>query len=743
MRGFLRVTFLIICSLFFTTAFGQRVASPQNPRPAPRVEDKDVVKISTNLIQIDATVLDKNGRIVTGLTADDFEIYENNKKQQITNFSFVELEPDKSTEPAIVKPGKNSIPIPSVPGNLRPEQVHRTLALVVDDLGLSFGSMNAVKSALKKFVDEQMQPGDLVAIIRTSKGVGVLQQFTSDKRMLYAAIEKVRWYPAGRAGISVFQSVSPSDFGAAGSANPAPNPRTPPEIIELQNRSAAERVAAQKQFNEFREDIFAVGTLGAVNYVVKGIRELPGRKAVVLFSDGFGLYDLDNGIKKPNPRLISNFQRLAELANRSSVIIYTMDARGIVVPMLDSQDSFEDFIKSGGSAEQSTSVVEQLGLDRSTELYETQQGLKALAEQTGGFAVTNNNDLSKGIERVLNDQRGYYLLAYRPDSETFDPKKARFNRLTVKLKRPGLQVRYRSGFFGIKEDDAKPAVRTPRQQILTALTSPFSSGDIDLRLTSLFANDAQTGTFMRSLVYVDGGGLKFSEEADGWQEATFDIVSVIFGDNGAIVDEVSRTETIRAKADTLREIREKGFVATITVPIKKPGGYQLHVVMRDAATSRIGSANQFIEVPNLKKNHLALSGIVIERYSAKKPEETSSTKQFQSDGERDNATRRFHRGDSIRFDFSIYNAKTDKATKPGLVMDYQVYRDGKEIFVAPEKAINLGQQENLRSIDTSAVFELGKKMPPGDYVLQVIVKDLLAGEKGQLATQWTDFEILP
>jgi hypothetical protein len=193
----------------------------------------------------------------------------------------------------------------------------------------------------------------------------------------------------------------------------------------------------------------------------------------------------------------------------------------------------------------------------------------------------------------------------------------------------------------------------------------------------------------------------------------------------------------------LREIREKGFVATITVPIKKPGGYQLRVVMRDAATSRIGSANQFIEVPNLKKNHLALSGIVIERYSAKKPEETSSTKQFQSDEERDNATRRFHRGDSIRFDFSIYNAKTDKATKPGLVMHYKVYRDGKEIFVAPEKDLNASQQSNLQSIDTSGVFDLGKKMPPGDYDLQVIVKDLLAGEKGQIATQWSEFEIIP
>ena len=177
-----RPTLLIFSLLLFPIQ-----ASLQIRTQRPKTAEDDVVRISTTLIQVDATVLDKSGKIVTGLTKDDFEIYENNKKQQITNFSFVQLAPDKPKEPITVKPGKNSIPIPPVPIRLRPENLHRTLALVVDDLGLSFGSIDVVKSALKKFVDEQMQPSDLVAIIRTGSGAGVLQQFTSDKRLLYAA----------------------------------------------------------------------------------------------------------------------------------------------------------------------------------------------------------------------------------------------------------------------------------------------------------------------------------------------------------------------------------------------------------------------------------------------------------------------------------------------------------------------------------------------------------------------------
>src|SRR5437867_6260671 len=125
------ILFILLCPI--ATSSQVRTQSPQRPRTV----EEDVVRVSTTLIQVDATVLDKNGKIVSGLTAEDFEIYENNKKQQITNFSFVAVEPGQPVDPLTVKPTKHSVPVPPVPGNLRPEQIHRTMALVVDDLGLS------------------------------------------------------------------------------------------------------------------------------------------------------------------------------------------------------------------------------------------------------------------------------------------------------------------------------------------------------------------------------------------------------------------------------------------------------------------------------------------------------------------------------------------------------------------------------------------------------------------------------
>src|SRR6266550_6808027 len=713
------VLLTLICALSSVTPI---VSQTQNlPQ---KNSDVDVVKITTTLIQVDATVLDNKGQIVTGLTADDFEIYENDKRQQITNFSFVELAPGNPTESLTLKPGKNSMPIPPMQVRLRPGEVRRTIALVVDDLSLSFYSVDKVRTTLKKFVDRQMQAGDLVAIIRTSSGAGALQQFTADKRLLYAAIKHVGWNPEGPGGLGDFQPIDPS-----GALDRSSQGRQATRLEQV--------MAANTRFEEFREDIFASGTLGAINYVVKGMRELPGRKSVAVFSQGIPLSHHDRGMIRPNARLTSNFERLIELANRSSVMIYTLDPRGVVnTLMLDAEASFEGLNSDG-----TTSAIHQAILDRSNDLFYSQQTLRGLAEQTGGLALINNNDLSNGLERVMNDQKGYYLIGYRPDSETFDPRKARFHKLTLKLKRPDLHVRYRSGFFGIKDEQVRPAPATPRQQILAALTSPFNSGEIDLRLTSLFADDAQTGAFMRSLVYVNGRDLKFNEETDGWQKATFDIVAMTFGDNGTIVDEVSRTETIRARSDILREIREKGFVSTITVPIKKPGAYQMRVVIRDAETSRIGSSSQFIEVPDLKKGRLTLSGILLQRL---RQQTETGQKEFQSDEQRDVAARSFPVGMDVQFGYGIYNAKLDQATNfSKLTMQFKVFHEGKELFASKEKDAKLVEGADPPRLLAEGMFTLGKAIQPGDYVLQVIVRDSLAKGTDQIATQWIDFEVIP
>ena len=418
-------------------------AAAQTPTPTPAAED--VVKISTTLIQIDATVTDKKGNVVRDLKPEDFEIYENGVKQEITNFTFIggAEQPKIEEKTAGNKPDSITPPVTSV----APNQVKRAIALVVDDLTLSFTSVNYVRRALKKFVDEQMRDGDLVAIIRTGAGIGALQQFTSDKRRLYAAIERVRWNPAGTGNIGAFAPIQSA-------TNEADAP--PAEGEEPSEDDPATAAAATADAESFRRSLFAAGTLGAINYIVRGMEQLPGRKSIMLFSDGFELFTKTESGATDASLVLDALRRLTDAANRASVVIYTMDARGLVTTGFSAEDNVGDL--SGDQIEQKLS-------DRRKQIFDTQEGLIYLARATGGLAIYNNNDLSEGVRRMLNDQ-SYYLLGYEPDSDTFDAKTRKFNKLEVRVKNKDLRVRYRSGFFNVTdtEKSAPVAARSPSEK---------------------------------------------------------------------------------------------------------------------------------------------------------------------------------------------------------------------------------------------------------------------------------------
>jgi VWFA-related protein len=728
-------------------------ATPQQtptPAPAPPTDDEDdVVRITSNLVQFDAVVVDRQGRPVTDLGPEDFEVTVGGERQQITNFSYVSnvAEPAAAERPAEARrpPERGAPPVP--PARLRPGQVRRTIALVVDDLGASFESTAFIRRALRKYVDEQMRPNDLVAVIRTSAGMGALQQFTSDKRQLHAAIERVRWYPSGRSGVGIFQPLEGKQQSAADVRRRAGRD-TPGEDDEDEGGPKGGGV------DEFREEVFAVGTLGALNFIVRGMKELPGRKSVVMFSEGFAIYRRDD--MELSTRLLEGVRRLSDLANRASVRIYTIDPRGLPALGLTAADN-----ASGMSARE----IEKAMSDRAAELFDTRDALYYLAQETGGFFVRNTNDLSGGVERVLEDQRGFYLIGFRPDVETFDPVRGRrrFNRVEVKVRRAGLRVRTRGGFYGFTEEEAaRPVRRTRVEQLTGALTSPFASGDLRLRLTSLVGGDPQQGTFVASLMHIDMGKVKFTEEADGWHKAELDVMAITFGENGNVVDEVNRTETVRARGDSLRAVREGGLVYTMRMPVKKAGAYQLRVAVRDAATESLGSASQFVEVPDLRKKRLALSGILLEgapppaQAAANAPNASAPPTPPQQqpgtlgegqgrgpDPMSSAAVRRFRQGTRADYFVNIYNAKLDRATgRPRLRTQMRLFREGQPAFTGQVLPFDPGGQNGARYFTAGSRIILGSDLAPGEYVIQVIVTDELAEARHATASQWIDFEIV-
>lgn len=713
---------------FSAGAFAQQPPPTPSPaqtpsaqqQPAKKNDDDDVVRITTNLVQVDAVITDGKGKLVTDLRPDELEIKEDDKPQPITNLSFVSLESNEVTRQPVTPVDKTAPPIPPV--TLRPEQVRRTMALVVDDLGLSFESTYFVRQALKKFLDKEMQPDDLVAIIRTAGGIGALQQFTSDKRQLYAAVEKVKWNPSGRGQISAFAPMSADPLADSGS-----------DAVG----------SGGDDVDQFREELFSVGTLGALNHVVRGLRELPGRKSVLLISDGLRIFNSRDA--SLNTRILARLRALTDLANRSSVVIYTLDARGLQVISLTAADS-----TYGMSAAQ----IERSLIDRRTSFFESQHGLIYLANQTGGFAIRNSNDINAGIRRVIDDQKGYYLIGYRPDEATFDKVSGRrkFHKLSLKVTRPGkYNVRMRTGFFGIT-DEERIATDTPVQQLISALLSPFGSAGVNLRLTSLYASDAKLGSIMRSFVHINGRDLTFTSEADGWHRTVFDIMAVTFGDNGVVVDQLSRKQTMRVRGPVYQRLMREGFTYNLTVPIKKPGAYQLRTAIRDEGSGRVGAASQFIEVPDIKKNRLVISGIIVrgttlEMFNQKLSRPT--TKEGTDEAEEavmpigaGISVRRFERGLVMEYGFAVYNAQLDSSRKPQVKTQVRLFRNGQQIFAGEERLVDATNQTDLKRLAVGGAMRLGTEMEPGEYVLQVIATDPLAKEKHRIATQWIDFEIV-
>jgi len=714
--------------LTFSTVFSFSQTPTPTPAPTPKATENndDVVKISTTLIQVDVTVTDKSGKVVTDLKPGDFEIFENGEKQNITNFSFINTTPEAKPAPT-PKPAKGEIIAPIPPVQIRPEQVRRTIALVVDDLGVSFESMHFVRRALKKFVDEQMLPNDLVAIIRTGGGAGALQQFTSDKRQLYAAIEKIRWNPLGRAGVSAFTAIEPTPLEEA-QANGE-------DISDEDIQAEKDRLAA---INEVREDLFSVGTLGAINFVVKGMDELPGRKAIMLFSDGFSICTESNMRNDPErcTRMRDSIKQLTDLCNRAAVNIYSIDSRGLQTLGVTAAD------RLSGNPQ----AYQQALSSRSAENLDKQEGLAFLANETGGRAFFNNNDFNRSLEKALDEQKGYYLLAYQPDTDTFDAKTRRFNKLTVKVNRSGTDVRYRSGFFGVVDKkEEKPTQQTPTQQIQTALTSPFAANGINLRLNTLFGFNPNTGSFTNSLLHVNAADLQFSDAPEGKKKASFDVLAVSFGENGTPIDTISKNYVLTVSDELYKKIIKDGFVYQFLFPIKKAGAFQMRVAIRDVSSAKIGSANQFVEAPDLKKGRLTVSGIVLENMTEKQWSEMvtqTNPQQRRTDPMQDTSLRRFKRGTILRYALEVYNTKFDQTRKPDLTARVRVFRDGKLVFDGKPNPLSLEGQTDFRKLNFVGALTLGTEMPVGDYVLQIIAIDNSAKKKNQLSTQSIQFELV-
>jgi hypothetical protein len=255
---------------------------------------------------------------------------------------------------------------------------------------------------------------------------------------------------------------------------------------------------------------------------------------------------------------------------------------------------------------------------------------------------------------------------------------------------------------------------------------------------------------MRSLLHVDARDIEFTKEADGMHKAVFDIIVIAFGDNGQIIQQFAYTQTVKIKDDNFVRALNNGFTYNMSIPLKKSGAYQLRTALRDQSSARVGSATQFIEVPDIKKNKLQLSGLLMKgipletylRDAGMKPVDDQKNEiDLDSLPNSSPAVRQFRTGMALVYGFAIYNAQIDKTTgKPNLKIQTRVFKNGEQFFVGKEIPYDASDQKDLRRLGAGGGISLGTSMTPGEYVLQIVVTDS-AKEKPRVASQWMDFEI--
>ncbi|PYS87580.1 MAG: hypothetical protein DMF62_12030, partial [Acidobacteria bacterium] len=312
---------------------------------------------------------------------------------------------------------------------------------------------------------------------------------------------------------------------------------------------------------------------------------------------------------------------------------------------------------------------------------------------------------------------------------------------------PGVHVRYRSGFFNVSNEKlaaAPPPPATLNEQISAALMSPFAINDISVSLNALFGNSVQKGNYVRSILHIDGAGLKFVDTADGKKKAEITVVGASFDEAGNVVDQVSRSYGITANNEAgIEELRQRGIIYYFEFQVKKPGAFQYRVAVRDNNAAKVGSASQFIEVPNLKRKIPTLSSIVLQNMTREEWEKAGRGESYSSasDPMSDTSKRKFKSGTILKYGYEIYNAHLNKDKQPDLTTRVRVFRDGKLVFEGKPTALPLADQKDLEHVRASAALSLGGQIEPAEYVLQVIVTDNLANAKRQIASQFVQFEV--
>ena len=701
----------VVVVIWAALGFCLLVAQAQEKKPTqnqPPPETDDVVRVKTELVQTDVMVFDKKGRFVEGLQRDQFELYVDGKQKPISFFESV-ITGSRSERDSLNKARGNASPASSEASSPAMDQVPgRTVMFFVDDIHLAPTNLLRTRKSLLYFIDNLMGENDHVAITSASGQIGFLQQVTGNKAVLRAAVERLSAVPPrGRD----FQQPPISEYQAyliveqkdrVGGIGPVGDTKRPIATLfdyfvdqtmkanNLPSAIATQLVEQRTRMIVQQSDAGVKMALITLIELMRSAAKLPGRKLVFFISDGF----------------VSNFsgsdvttqlRTAIDKAAIAGVVIYSIDARGLGV------DSYLDASNPGGFDPSGVFMSRATG-----ELAFTQEGMNALASDTGGRTLFNSNSMTDGMEKALDETSRYYLLAWRPETDS----QRAANSPKIKIQIPGhpdWKVHFRRGYFNQRGDEGgtkrAPTTMPTSAEALAATDNSITDEEVP---TSLFLGHKQ----------IRGGGMQltaaiqvFGPVSSESGKDSADVLGAVFDSRGKAVGSFKQ-KTNLPRATTA----EQPAFANVNYEVKvAPGLYQVSIVTRNNRTQRLGHAMDWIEIPQLKPG-LSFSSVYLGEVPAMTDPNGANASQVGI-----NASRRFARTSRLRFTSYLYGV-THGTMTPDIGMKIEILRGNQVVSALPERKLAASKLGDLSSIPYSGEFAVSS-LTPGRYVLQVTAFD--------------------
>ena len=544
---------------------------PPQPQPTPSVN----FQVNSSLVVETVSVLDKSGKPIEGLTANDFAIAEDGVPQTIKFCEFQridEIEPQLSRRPSPDTPAapverpkvepvtKNQI-APEPPGDIRYRD-RRLLALYFDMSAMPPQDQYRAQAAALKFVQKQMQPADLVSVMAFTDTMKVLQDFTDDRDAILLAVNKL-FIGESQGFDALLQDDSSSDYGSAFGED-------------------------DSEFNLFTTD----RQLAALQTAVKMLGTLNEKKALVYFASGLNLGGVGNQ---------AQFQATTNAALRANVSIFTVDARGLVAmaPMGDATRGSQGGLGmyNGGSA-----------MAMASSLQRSQDTLYALAADTGGKAFLDNNELSTGIVNAEKAISSYYIIGYYTTNQALDGK---FRRIKIAYAgETSAKLDYRVGYFAQKVFGKFNTAEKERQ-----LQDALMLGDPITELTMALEVDyfqLDGATYYASIhIKIPGSELALARRG-GAEHTMIEFIGEIKDDYNFTQDNVRDSMDKKLTGETAEQLAHHPIQYDTGFPLL-PGTYNIKVLARDNETGRIGTYMSKFTIPNLEKEEkrVRISSVVL------------------------------------------------------------------------------------------------------------------------------------